>query len=207
MRDPTAPARAGDDGSARARAIWRGIAPQAPERLVVPGTPAFLCQYLACVGMCCRAPLLAAVTPRDLARLGPAQAGAVIIPRDPWDGPPVPRMRKDPDGACVLLQPEGGCGVYERRPTSCRTYPYELFFATPAGDPVLAEASPAACAAAIAAAVAGGLEPAAPVVPLVTRDLFCPGFTEAALTPDGYAALLETLWDHETARLQGGAFA
>lgn len=25
---------------------------------------------------------------------------------------------------CVFLQPDGGCGVYEARPTQCRTFPF-----------------------------------------------------------------------------------
>ena len=39
----------------------------------------------------------------------------------------------------------------------------------------------------------GGREPA--YVPLLLRDMSCPGFTEAPLGGDGYAALLERIWE------------
>ena len=35
-------------------------------------------------------------------------------------------MRTDNDGACLLLDGDNGCGVYEDRPTVCRYYPVAL---------------------------------------------------------------------------------
>lgn len=42
------------------------------------------------------------------------------------DGVPGIKMRTDDDGACLFLDGENGCSVYEDRPTVCRYYPVAL---------------------------------------------------------------------------------
>lgn len=42
------------------------------------------------------------------------------------DGVPGIKLRTDDDGACLLLDGNNGCGVYEDRPTACRYYPVGL---------------------------------------------------------------------------------
>ncbi|MGB5453091.1 MAG: YkgJ family cysteine cluster protein [Sedimenticolaceae bacterium] len=42
------------------------------------------------------------------------------------DGVPGIKMRTDNDGACLFLDGENGCSVYEDRPTVCRYYPVAL---------------------------------------------------------------------------------
>jgi len=42
------------------------------------------------------------------------------------DGTPGIKMRTNDDGACLLLDGDNGCGVYEDRPTVCRYYPVGL---------------------------------------------------------------------------------
>ncbi|MCW5585449.1 MAG: YkgJ family cysteine cluster protein [Chromatiales bacterium] len=42
------------------------------------------------------------------------------------DGVPGIKLRTDNDGACLLLDGDNGCGVYEDRPTVCRYYPIAL---------------------------------------------------------------------------------
>jgi len=42
------------------------------------------------------------------------------------DGTPGIKLRTDDSGACLLLDGENGCGVYEDRPTVCRYYPVGL---------------------------------------------------------------------------------
>ena len=72
MPDPTnAAARRGavERWSAVAREKWRAIAPDAPERLVGPGSPSFRCQPNICDALCCGAPYLAGTSERDVAGL------------------------------------------------------------------------------------------------------------------------------------------
>jgi Fe-S-cluster containining protein len=42
------------------------------------------------------------------------------------DGVPGIKLRTDEDGACLFLDGDKGCGVYEDRPTVCRYYPVGL---------------------------------------------------------------------------------
>jgi Fe-S-cluster containining protein len=42
------------------------------------------------------------------------------------DGVPGIKLRTDDSGACLFLDGENGCGVYEDRPTVCRYYPVAL---------------------------------------------------------------------------------
>ena len=42
------------------------------------------------------------------------------------DGVPGLKMRTSEDGACVMLDGDNGCGLYEDRPTVCRYYPVAL---------------------------------------------------------------------------------
>lgn len=42
------------------------------------------------------------------------------------DGVPGIKMRTDDEGACLFMDPENGCTVYEDRPTVCRYYPIAL---------------------------------------------------------------------------------
>jgi uncharacterized protein len=42
------------------------------------------------------------------------------------DGVPGIKLRTDDEGACLFLDGENGCGVYEDRPTVCRYYPVAL---------------------------------------------------------------------------------
>jgi len=84
---------------------------------------------LACWGECCKNPNLF-LTPYDILRL----RKSVNIPSgeflarytEAYVGPdfglPVVRMKQDENGGCPFLS-DAGCGVYENRPTSCRTYP------------------------------------------------------------------------------------
>ena len=86
-------------------------------------------QGLACWGECCRSPNLF-LTPYDVLRL----RQALKIKSGPFlekytesyvgadFGLGVTRMKPSGRGECPFLA-EGGCSVYDHRPTSCRTYP------------------------------------------------------------------------------------
>lgn len=99
-----------------------------------------------CGGACCRTPWTVFVTPRDVARLEaatgrPREDFATVAPLPAWereafgegnllfsrvadDAGRVPQLRKRPDGACVLLDERGLCGVHASKPLLCRLFPF-----------------------------------------------------------------------------------
>ena len=206
--------------SALAREKWRAIAPDAPERLVGPGSPGFRCQPDGCDALCCGAPYLAGTSERDVAGLreageetihfldiDPAELTELFEQGQRWSQ--IVTLRQE-SGHCVFLQDERRCGVYEKRPDGCALYPYRIVFVPREEERIAVsidtvEAMDRAVRIALGwlggwagggtgveGAPAGG-EPA--YVPLVLRDMSCPGFTEAPLGADGYAALLERIWE------------
>ena len=101
------------------------------------------------------------------------------------------------------MQDDRSCGVYGERPDGCALYPYRLVFVPRAGDQIAVnvdgvEALDRSVRIALGwtasqSTRAAGVEPA--YVPLLLRDMSCPGFTEAPLETGDYAALLERIWE------------
>lgn len=215
MTEPTnAAARrsAVEHWSAVAREKWRAIAPDAPERLMGPGSTSFRCQPDVCDALCCGAPYLAGTSERDVAGLREAGEETIhFLDIDPgeltelfdqgqrWSQ--IVTLRQE-SGRCVFLQDERRCGVYDQRPDGCALYPYRIVFVPLEGERIAVtidsvEAMDRSVRIALGWAGLGGVapdgEPA--YVPLVLRDMACPGFTEAPMSSDDYAALLERIWE------------
>jgi Fe-S-cluster containining protein len=138
-----AQARAGDD--------WYGAEDnpvsdekfEIPEQFESPAIPALLAENgvlrfhchkgISCFNACCRRADVT-LAPYDVLRLqkrldldsaGFLQRHTVPFQLDA-DGVPGIKLRTDDDGACLFLDGENGCGVYEDRPTVCRYYPVAL---------------------------------------------------------------------------------
>ena len=219
MPDPTnAAARRGavERWSAVAREKWRAIAPDAPERLVGPGSPSFRCQPNICDALCCGAPYLAGTSERDVAGLREAGEETIhFLDIDPgeltelfdqgqrWSQ--IVTLRQE-SGRCVFLQDERRCGVYGQRPDGCALFPYRIVFVPREEERIAVtidsvEAMDRSVRIALGwtaggggfkGSAAGGLPE---YVPLVLRDMSCPGFTEAPMGSEDYAALLERIWE------------
>ena len=194
----------------RNRANWARLSPDAPDRLVQPGTRTFHCAAELCHAMCCQAPYLADASAVDVRTLEAAGRAAVtVLDGTPdlasargalTDGSPVThaRLQQRSDGVCVFLQNDLRCGVYAQRPTSCAMYPYVLLFVDAQSGRMLTGAVEVATLdRAVAAACGAEASQAAgspSIVPLLLRDRACPGFTGKPLSPDSYVALLKEIW-------------
>lgn len=190
--------------AAEARATWARMSPDAPERLVTPGSPGFRCQPHSCDALCCHSPYLAGVSERDVALLRAGGAEPLtFLDIDPgrleelfgqgmrWSQ--FVTLRQE-EGRCGFLNDDLSCGAYERRPDGCALYPHRLVFAPRGGDRIATNVESVDLLDQ-SVRVALGWEPGEPpYVPLVLRDLACPGFTEPALGETDYAALLERVW-------------
>ncbi len=206
--------------AAVAREKWRAIAPDAPERLVSPDSKSFRCQPDICDALCCGTPYLAGTSERDVAGLRRAGEEAIhFLDIDPGDltelfqqgqrWSQIVTLRQE-SGRCVFLHDERRCGVYEDRPDGCALYPYRIVFVPREEEHIAVsidsvEAVDHSVRIAMGwldsrggggrttGGAAAGRLPA--YVPLVLRDMSCPGFTEAPLRTDGYAALLGRIWE------------
>ncbi len=181
------------------------MAPDAPERLVAPGTPGFRCQPQTCDALCCRSPYLAGVSERDVSLLreggeeplhfldiDPGQLQELLGQGMRWSQ--FVTLRQE-ESRCVFLGEDLSCGAYERRPDGCALYPHRLVFVPPGGDRIATNVESVDLLDR-SVRIALGWEPGEPpYVPLVLRDLACPGFTEPPLSSAGYTALLERIWD------------
>lgn len=165
----------------RLRAAAEAYAPGASARLVLPGTPSFLCLADQCGALCCRAPYRVDVDDAEASRLLPVteieEHGAIAL------------LSQNDDGACALLTPDQRCGAYGLRPRGCVQYPYLLQFETQqgAGDTLPLEDR----SAAVASWAGGGERDPAP---LLMRDPACPGFVGPPLSDAEWAALLRWVW-------------
>ena len=182
-----------------ARALGEGTL----ERLVHPGTPSFRCQPQACDALCCRSPY----------RVDPSEQEVDILIRrgeDPAafleEGGVIPLLTQ-PRGACSFLGDDLACGVYEGRPEGCVQYPYLLLFVPREGAPLVTARGPSEELDTAIEAAAGGSPQESGHVPLLLRDLACPGFTEEPLTFEQYADLLRNLRRLERCRIGAGACA
>jgi Fe-S-cluster containining protein len=108
--------------------------PNVPEMLTVDSKIKFNCHKgISCFNACCKHADVT-LAPYDIVRLKKRlgmnsseflNAHTVPFPMDKDEVPGL-KMRTDNDGACLFLDGENGCGVYEDRPTVCRYYPVAL---------------------------------------------------------------------------------
>jgi hypothetical protein len=178
---------------------WESAAPSLPRHEpVLPGTPRFVCQAERCPVHCCfrySVPL----GEREVARMRAASGLAPAEFLESENGTPIalplaqPYLLARQNNRCALLGEDFLCGQYKGRPDACRLYPHQvLFFAAGKLRPVFVE-PPAALEAvnALPQAFSTGR------LPLLLRNLDCPGFTGAPLDPESWLQLFR-----ETARLQ-----
>lgn len=114
-----------------------------PEQFASPHVPALLSEHstirfrchkgISCFNACCRHADVT-LAPYDVLRLQRRlrmssddflQTYTVPFQMDA-DGVPGIKLRTDDDGACLLLDGDNGCSVYEDRPAVCRYYPAAL---------------------------------------------------------------------------------
>ncbi len=108
--------------------------PTLPTVMEPDSTLKFHCyKGISCFNACCKRADVT-LAPYDIVRLKNRlgqtseeflQAHTAPFPID-QDQVPGLKMRTDDDGACLFLDPENGCTVYEDRPTVCRYYPLAL---------------------------------------------------------------------------------
>lgn len=114
-----------------------------PVRLSSPTVPALLNEQsvirfrchtgLSCFNACCKKADVT-LAPYDVLRLqkrlgmdSEAFLRDLTVPfQIDADGVPGIKLRTDDDGACLLLDGDAGCRVYDDRPTVCRYYPLAL---------------------------------------------------------------------------------
>ncbi len=108
--------------------------PAVPEILTEESTIKFNCyKGISCFNACCKHADIT-LAPYDVYRLqknlGMDSAEFLQKHTVPFqldqDGVPGIKLRTTDEGACLLLDGENGCGVYEDRPTVCRYYPVAL---------------------------------------------------------------------------------
>lgn len=108
--------------------------PNLPSMLTADSKIRFSCHKgISCFNACCKQADVT-LAPYDIVRLKDRlgmsseeflQKHAVPFELD-HDGVPGLKLKTDDDGACLLLDGENGCSVYEDRPTVCRYYPLGL---------------------------------------------------------------------------------
>jgi len=108
--------------------------PNMPAMLTANSKFTFSCyKGISCFNDCCRRADVT-LAPYDIVRLKKRlgmtsseflNAHSVPFSMDK-DKVPGLKMRTDDDGACLLLDGDNGCSVYEDRPTVCRYYPIAL---------------------------------------------------------------------------------
>lgn len=162
------------------RAAWRDAASRFEAyQLVLPGSPAFICQPQACTAYCCHAYSV---------NLGDAEAerfkrleGLELVDflELDEDGAPItlpmaqPYLLQRREGHCKFLGEHLGCTTYDGRPNACRLYPhFVVFWDLEARRPKTTPSKRAA--ASFQAAAIGNVFG---LVPLLLGHVECPGFT------------------------------
>ena len=176
------------------RQAWEAVAPRFQAyQLIVPGSPAFICQPTVCTAYCCHAYTVSlsdadADRMRRFENLEPVE----FLELDE-DGTPVtlpmaqPYLLARADGHCKMLTPELGCGTYQGRPNACRLYPYFVVFLD--AEAARARTNPSKrVAASFDAAMKQSLYGP---VPLLLGHSECPGFTGEPLTEADWWPIFE----------------
>lgn len=165
-------------------------------QLVLPGSPAFVCQPETCTAYCCHA-YSVGLSDADVERmrrfegLEPVDFLELDEERQPVTLPMAqPYLLARSDNHCKLLGADLRCGAYHGRPNACRLYPhFVVFWDEEAGR---ARTTPAKrTAAAFDAAIKG--KRYGPV-PLLLGHSECPGFTGPPLSPADWFGLFRATY-------------
>lgn len=168
--------------------------------LILPGSPAFICQPDACGAHCCHA-FSVNLGEAEAARMARVTGMRRIDFLELDDSEPIvlplaqPFLLARREGRCQFLGADLGCTVYAGRPNACRLYPHFVVFVDRERGRVRAP-SPPDGRASIESALAGI---ASNPVPLLLGHVECPGFTGAPLPESHWQALLS-----DTYQLQYG---
>lgn len=180
-------------------AAWSQLSERlAAYRLVLPGSPSFICQPEACTAHCCHA-FSVNLGEREAERFSRETGRQLVEFVELDDGKPVtlplaqPYLLARREGQCRFLGDHLGCTVYAGRPNACRLYPHFVVFWDEAERrPLFAPRGD------VGRSVTSVLEGdvAAPL-PLLLGHSECPGFTGPPLGEAAWRALLR-----ETYQLQ-----
>lgn len=159
-------------------------------RLVLPGTPSFVCQPNVCTAHCCHA-FSVNMGDAEAARMTRETGMQMVQFVELDDGEPVtlpmaqPYLLARQEGHCRFLGEDLGCTVYTGRPNACRLYPHFVVFWDAVARRPLFAGKPE-FAAAVEATLAG--EETSPL-PLLLGHSECPGFTGPPLGEPEWRAL------------------
>jgi Fe-S-cluster containining protein len=160
--------------------------------LVMPGTPAFVCQPNVCGAHCCHA-FSVSLGDSEADRMAKETGMARIQFLEIEEGEPIalplaqPFLLARTGGHCRFLGQDLGCTVYAGRPNACRLYPHFVVYVDPATGKVTTP-PPGDARRAVEALLAG--ETPSPV-PLLLGHVECPGFTGAPLSEPAWQWLLQ----------------
>lgn len=183
-------------GTAEQKATWALIEERyAGYRLVLPGEPSFICQAELCDAHCCRA-YNVALNDDEVARLAAAGPEPPSRFLECEDGEPINLPLERPfvlgrqGDHCLFLSEERTCEQYAARPDACQLYPHQIIFVEASGRP----AQPSAPARQRALQSLLGGEATGGVVPLLLRQVECPGFTGAPTSAPEWATLVRATY-------------
>ena len=175
------------------QSAWDHVAARyAAYKLVLPGSPTFICQADSCDAYCCRA-YTVNLGEGEVARMASASGLDPSRFLEYYDGLPLalpmaqPFLLRREDNRCVLLGEDLRCGQYHGRPDACRLYPHFLIFINRSTwKPVYADTGGFANSVATFEAGCDG-----PLIPLLLRHVECPGFTGPPISVESWWALFE----------------
>jgi Fe-S-cluster containining protein len=165
-------------------------------RLVMPGSPRFICQPEVCTAYCCHA-YSVSLGDAEVARFRHFEGlEPVEFLELDEDSKPIMLPMAEPyvlarqDNHCKMLSPELGCSAYHGRPNACRLYPHFVVF----WDTVehRAVTIPTDETAAAFDWARDGHPP--PLLPMLLGHAECPGFTGEPLSEEDWRDLFESTY-------------
>lgn len=176
---------------------WQHVAPRFEAyRLIVPGSPTFICQPLECTAYCCHAYSVnlgdAEVERfRKFENLEPVEFLELDEDRQPITLPMAqPYLLARSDGHCKMLGSDLGCTTYHGRPNACRLYPHFVVFWDEEAERTRTTHSKRVEASFQAAMKGSAYGPK----PLLLGHSECPGFTGDPITDSEWWSIFESTY-------------
>jgi len=165
-------------------------------RLVIPGSPGFICQPDACTAHCCHA-FSVNLGDTEVARMQKFEGLEMVDfleldeDRQPVTLPMVqPFLLARADNHCKMLGKDLRCTTYHGRPNACRLYPHFVVFWDAEAEKARTTPSRRA-AASFDAASKGKLYG---LVPVLLGHVECPGFTGPPIAEAEWFELFRTTY-------------